>query len=58
VPGARTIVAVNPDPDAPIQSEADYCVLDDLYRFVPALLSALTRLRPADRAGAPPRAQG
>lgn len=41
--GARTIVAVNTDRDAPVVAEADYVVVGDLYTVVPALTAALRR---------------
>lgn len=41
--GARTVVAINNDPKAPIHAEADYSVVGDLYEIVPAFLDALER---------------
>jgi electron transfer flavoprotein alpha subunit len=39
--GARRIIAVNTDPDAPIMSRADYAVIADLHELIPALVAAL-----------------
>lgn len=41
--GARTIVAVDRDPDAPILREADLAVVGDLHAVLPALLAELRR---------------
>lgn len=38
---ARSVVAINTDPEAPIFREADYCIVADLYKIVPALTGAL-----------------
>ena len=38
--GARTVVAINNDPQALIHAESDYSVVGDLYEIIPALISA------------------
>jgi electron transfer flavoprotein alpha subunit len=45
--GARTVVAINNDPKAPIHDEADYSIVGDLYEIVPAFLEACERARRA-----------
>jgi electron transfer flavoprotein alpha subunit len=48
--GARTVVAIDSDPNAPILREADFGIVGDLHEVLPALLDEL-----AARAASPPQ---
>jgi electron transfer flavoprotein alpha subunit len=39
--GAKHIIAINTDPGAPILSHADYALIGDLHKVVPALVAAI-----------------
>ena len=45
--GAKTILAINDDPDAPILASADYAVIGNLHEIVPAISAELRRKRGA-----------
>lgn len=41
--GAKTIIAINTDPDAPMVARADYAIIGDLHEIVPAVNEELRR---------------
>ena len=43
--GAKKILAINSDPEAPIFASADYAVIGDLHEVVPAISAELKRVR-------------
>ena len=43
--GAKKILAINSDPEAPILASADYAVIGDLHQIVPAISAELRRVR-------------
>lgn len=42
---ADLVVAINSDPSAPIFEHADYCIVGDVHKIVPALIAVLNRER-------------
>jgi electron transfer flavoprotein alpha subunit len=45
--GAKAILAINTDPEAPILASADYAVIGDLHEVVPAISAELRKARGA-----------
>src|SRR5204863_104555 len=43
--GAKRILAINSDPEAPILASADYAVIGDLHEIVPAISAELSRVQ-------------
>jgi electron transfer flavoprotein alpha subunit len=43
--GAKKILAINSDPEAPILASADYAVIGDLHEIVPAISAELRRVQ-------------
>ncbi|MCB9134303.1 MAG: electron transfer flavoprotein subunit alpha/FixB family protein [Anaerolineales bacterium] len=43
--GAKTILAINTDPEAPMMTKANYAVVGDLHQIVPALCAELRKMK-------------
>ena len=43
--GAKRILAINTDPDAPMIANADYAVIGDLHEVVPAIVAEIRKAR-------------
>jgi electron transfer flavoprotein alpha subunit len=43
--GAKKILAINKDAEAPIMAAADYAVIGDLHEVVPAISAEIRRVR-------------
>ena len=50
---ARTVVAIDSDPAAPIFREVDFGIVGDLHRVLPAVLEELARRTPSGSSAAP-----
>lgn len=45
--GAKRILAINTDPEAPIVSRADYAIVGDLHKVIPALIADIRKAKNA-----------
>jgi electron transfer flavoprotein alpha subunit len=56
--GAKRIIAINSDSEAPIMLSADYAVIGDLKEIVPAISAEIRTLRSAGAIPSPQRGEG
>ncbi len=49
--GAKRILVVNTDPEAPILAHADYAIIGDLHQVLPSLIAEIRRVAAGSRAG-------
>ena len=56
--GAKRILAINSDGEAPIMLSADYAVIGDLKEIVPAISAAIRAARAAESIPSPQRGEG
>lgn len=43
--GAKRVLAINTDPEAPIMTQADHAIIGDVHQVVPALVAELRKLK-------------
>ncbi len=51
--GAKHILAINTDPEAPIIAKADYAIIGDLHEIVPALAAEIKKAKAGRKDGEP-----